>query len=468
MIAFEELVNRYNVSVTGVIHVGAHEGQEVKNYSSAGIKNVILIEANPTRFNNLSESLSTGRYVTWCSPLTYEYFNDHRTDIVKQYKAYNYAISDKTGSISFNVANYDGGVDSLFKINRVGQETSWVPYEHIGKIEVPTITLDVLIEDKQSYNFLNIDVEGAELLVLKGATELLKNIDWIQVETQDVLRFDNSSYRLDVISILERNGFELVTYFDTGKGWGDCLFKKNVNFKTNGKYGPTPIAHLVYTHSDYDNVFSVWYNQTKKYFPDSPVYLMSNEPLDESVEINMLYDDSNPYADRIISCLDNFDENEVVIFQHEDMFLYDEPLHNILHQFIELVSNDSVDIIRLLRISTNNLVPSRVNQLLYNNANNNLFSLQPTLIKVKTLKEIFKLVSGKSIFDSEMYWENNLKEYTSVFPYMGENKRGVNHYDSRVYPYIATAITKGQWNVGEYELELTNIFDNLNILQKDK
>lgn len=467
MIPFEDLVSRYNVSVKGVVHVGAHEGGEIKNYSSLGIKNVVLIEANPTRFKNLLESLSTGRYCTWCSPLTYEYFNDHRTDIVKQYKPYNYAISDRTGSISFNVSNYDGGTDSIFKINRIGQQTSWVPYEHIDTIEVPTITLDILIEDKQSYNFLNIDVEGAELLVLKGATELLKNIDWIQVETQDVVRFDNSSTRPEVIAILERHGFELVTYFDTGKGWGDCLFKKNVNFATHEKYSPAPITHLVYTHSDYDNVYAVWYKQTKKYFPDSRIYLMSDKPLDTTVETSILYDDSKPYADRIISCLDNLDENEVVLFQHEDMFLYDEPLHNILNQFIELVSNDSVDMIRMLRTATVNLSHSGVHQMLYNNPNNNLFSIQPTLIKVKTLKQIFNLVSGKSIYDSEMHWERSLKGYKSLFPYVGENKRGVSHYDSRVYPHIATAITKGKWNVGEYDAELMGIFADLGLLETE-
>jgi FkbM family methyltransferase len=228
MIPFTELVPRYNISITGLIHVGSHEASEIKEYSTLGLTDVVLVEANPTRFQNVLESLSTGRYCTWCSPLTYEYFNDHRTDIVKQYKAFNYAISDRTGSLSFNISNYDGGTDSIFKINEIGQQTSWVPYEHVSSVEVPTTTLDILIEDKATYNFLNIDVEGAELLVLRGAEEVLKGIDWILVETQDVIRFDNSSSRSEVMSLLESAGFELVTYFDTGKGWGDCLFKKKL------------------------------------------------------------------------------------------------------------------------------------------------------------------------------------------------------------------------------------------------
>ena len=47
------------------------------------------------------------------------------------------------------------------------------------------------------------------------------------------------------------------------------------------------------------------------------------------------------------------------------------------------------------------------------------------------------------------------KDITKI--YKGENKRGAHHYDSSVYPYIATAIVKGKWNVTEYKNELTNI-----------
>jgi FkbM family methyltransferase len=158
--------------------------------------------------------------------LTYEYFNDHRTDIVRQYKAFNYAVSDFDGNVTFHLSNYDGGTDSIFKINQQGRDSSWVPYEHVDVVTVPCITLDTLIEEKQNYNFLNIDVEGAELLVLKGAEKLLHNIDWILVETQDIVRFDGSAKRSEVSELLTNAGFTLVQYFDTGKGWGDCLFKR--------------------------------------------------------------------------------------------------------------------------------------------------------------------------------------------------------------------------------------------------
>ena len=56
--------------------------------------------------------------------------------------------------------------------------------------------------------------------------------------------------------------------------------------------------------------------------------------------------------------------------------------------------------------------------------------------------------------------KNNIK---GLFHYNNENKRGLSHYDSSVYPYIATAVVKGKWNFREYKKELLDILNKLNI-----
>jgi len=227
MIGFKEMIEKYGLDIKGVIHVGAHEGGETLHYVNQRIKNVVMIEANPHRYEHLVESLNTGRYCVWCTPLQYKYFNDEEAEILKGYKSHNYAITDKEdGTITFNLSNYDGGTDSVFKINEWGRDSSWVPYEHVDSVDVPTTTLDKLIQNTADYNFLNIDVEGAELLVLKGAHKLLDGIDYIMLESQDKIRFEGSCTREELVHLLKEYNFELVEYFDTGKQWGDCLFKK--------------------------------------------------------------------------------------------------------------------------------------------------------------------------------------------------------------------------------------------------
>ena len=41
-----------------------------------------------------------------------------------------------------------------------------------------------------------------------------------------------------------------------------------------------------------------------------------------------------------------------------------------------------------------------------------------------------------------------------LYTHNGEPKRGELHWDTSVYPYIATAIVKGKWNLSQYEKEL--------------
>ena len=38
------------------------------------------------------------------------------------------------------------------------------------------------------------------------------------------------------------------------------------------------------------------------------------------------------------------------------------------------------------------------------------------------------------------------------------------HYDSNVYPYIATALVRGKWNLSEYKNELGFILKENNII----
>ena len=45
----------------------------------------------------------------------------------------------------------------------------------------------------------------------------------------------------------------------------------------------------------------------------------------------------------------------------------------------------------------------------------------------------------------------------------GEKQRGTRHCDSIVFPYIATAINKGKWNMSEYREELDKLFGEYNI-----
>jgi len=118
-------------------------------------------------------------------------------------------------------------MDSIFRLTNEGSSRSWCGYKVIDKIKVPCITLDDLINEKENFNFLNIDAEGAELAILNGSKELLKYIDYIIVETQDVPRFDNTAVSSTINKFLNDFNFKKMEYYDTGLNWGDAFYMKS-------------------------------------------------------------------------------------------------------------------------------------------------------------------------------------------------------------------------------------------------
>ena len=220
---------------------------------------------------------------------------------------------------------------------------------------------------------------------------------------------------------------------------------------------------LVYTHSDYSWVWKYWHQQTDKFLQNFDKICMSNSNSsfrDDYLVIK--YNDELTYKNRVLSCLNDIDDNEIVLFCHEDMFLYKKPNFEIIDEYINLIKNDNCELIKLIR-AFENLDKSNLHEKLFKNPDKQLFSIQPTLIKVKTLKHIYKTVPGENIWEFEANTSKKyLKDLISLcsFDPDVDKKRGKFHYDSSVYPYICTAVIKGKWNFKEYKKELFEIFYN--------
>ena len=220
---------------------------------------------------------------------------------------------------------------------------------------------------------------------------------------------------------------------------------------------------LLYTHSDYSWVWKYWHQQTDKFLQDFDkiCLLNSNSSFRDDYHV-IKYNDELTYKNRILSCLNDIDDNEIVLFCHEDMFLYKKPNFEIIDEYINLVKNDNCELVKLIR-AFENLDKSNLHKKLFKNPDKQLFSIQPTIIKIKTLKHIYKTVPGENIWEFEANTSKKyLKDLISLcsFDPDVDKKRGKFHYDSSVYPYICTAVIKGKWNFKEYKKELFEIFYN--------
>lgn len=140
-------------------------------------------------------------------PIPYLY-----SDLVKNYSSkatiYPYALADNEGNTTFNFVKnapaYSGLKQREYKVEKPDIEV----------IDVEIITLDSIIGDQQTVEFIKIDVEGAELGVLKGATQLLtKNKPTILFECgkgasefygttpEDVFTFLNDTVQIPIFTL---------------------------------------------------------------------------------------------------------------------------------------------------------------------------------------------------------------------------------------------------------------------------
>ncbi len=146
-------------SSNGVLHIGAHFGQEAKDYNDFN-KKVIWIEAIPEVHQVLLQNISR--------------FENQRAicallgDTEKQ-------------SVEMYLSNNDFSASSIFDLH----PKSGFKNVHIeNKISLDMNTLDKVLQENECEVFSHwiLDVQGAELLVLKGSSQSLLNCHSLVVE----------------------------------------------------------------------------------------------------------------------------------------------------------------------------------------------------------------------------------------------------------------------------------------------
>lgn len=177
----------------GVLHIGAHRGQESALYAKFG-KPVIWFEAIPEVAKDLSERL-----------------RGVRSQVVHQVCL---AESDDE-EIEFHISSNDGQSSSILPF---GSEVTGKrgAFRNLGlrttsRLALKTRSLDSFMHEigapAHQFNHWVVDVQGAELLVLKGARQSLQECRSLLVETSTIDLYDGGSSFADVNEFLSSHGF---------------------------------------------------------------------------------------------------------------------------------------------------------------------------------------------------------------------------------------------------------------------
>jgi FkbM family methyltransferase len=174
--------------ITGLIHVGAHVGQECDRYADNGLE-VIWIEPNPKIFQTLSKALK----------------------MYPRQRALSYLVAEADNkSYSLHISNNNAASSSIFELG--AHKELWPEVNFTETIQLQSITLSSLVKREQvdlnRYDALVMDTQGSELLVLKGATDILSHFRFIKTEAADFEVYKGCCTLKDLDKFLIGNGFK--------------------------------------------------------------------------------------------------------------------------------------------------------------------------------------------------------------------------------------------------------------------
>jgi FkbM family methyltransferase len=201
LLNLDNLKEKYNLKIKGVLHIGAHVGQEFNTYQKLGIENIMFFEPVPSTFQRLKENVGD------------------RAILV------NIALGNTIGEIEMFTETVNQGQSSSI----LAPEYHLIQHPNIqfnGRQKVAITKLDNFIEDKNKYNFINIDVQGYELEVFKGGAEYLKSIDYIMTEVNRAELYKNCAQIGELDNFLSEYSFERVETTWDGGTWGDAFYIK--------------------------------------------------------------------------------------------------------------------------------------------------------------------------------------------------------------------------------------------------
>ena len=231
LFSVSELKRFWSIQPNGVLHVGAHLGEEASEYEEFGWGPVIWVEAQPKLAQQLLSKLDP----------------THNRII----QAAVWDIDDL--KLNLHVAS-NSMSSSLLEFG--SHSESYPEITYVDEIQVETKRLDSVINSEEMPNFVNLDIQGAELPALKGLGNLISKVDYIFVEVNRREVYKNCTIVSELDSFLSGNSFNRITtrwYYR--QGWGDALYVRKNKIKSQnisqffGSISRTSIFYLKQIYS---------------------------------------------------------------------------------------------------------------------------------------------------------------------------------------------------------------------------
>jgi FkbM family methyltransferase len=209
LIKFKELCNKYNFVPNGIVHIGAHELEEMSDYNEFGISKVIWIEGNPSLIESGSKKIEG----------------------TEQLLFHGLIYDEDNVELDFNITN-NMQSSSILKFGKHKEYHPTVDVVEVMKLK--STRVDTLLKENNiemtEFDFVNLDIQGVELKALKSFGSYLNNVKYIYTEVNSGQVYENNDLISDLDLFLSEKGFIRVETYMTPFEWGDAFYiRKNEN-----------------------------------------------------------------------------------------------------------------------------------------------------------------------------------------------------------------------------------------------
>ena len=211
IILLDDLIKKYNIKINGIIHVGAHECEEIIYYDKYIERNKVLwIEAQEEKVA----------------------FSKKKYENILIERA---IVSDKIEMVTFNVAN-NGQSSSILELDLHKIHYPYIEYTQSYNVQTNTLKNIISKYDNIPFNFMNLDIQGVELNALKGMEEQLENIDYIYTEVNRKCLYKDCALIDEIDEYVKQFNFIRVETRWTDSDWGDAFYIKENKYIKKDKY----------------------------------------------------------------------------------------------------------------------------------------------------------------------------------------------------------------------------------------
>ncbi|MEL0591094.1 MAG: FkbM family methyltransferase [Planktothrix rubescens PR222] len=221
---FPDLCQHHNITPRGIILIGAYDGKTLKRLNLPNTVKILVIDANQGAVERLQENFA----------------NSPNIQVVQA------AIANHNDTVTLHLTSLESSSSIL----------PWKQYseiypniKEIQQLTLSSHTLDTLLEElnlsPSDFNILILDIQGAELLALEGANQLLNTLDAIYTNVHYQELFEGGALAEEVNQFLSDYQFDIVAE-DTPyhPAWGEAFYVRQTVRTEDGIHPVKPLSPI--------------------------------------------------------------------------------------------------------------------------------------------------------------------------------------------------------------------------------